>query len=384
MALVIKSTIESHKHTGADYSGYCGTCITPPKPANTVVTRYIQKEVGSLEPEHRPKRLPLYLYLTARQAQYTKVTSNGLTGSTIKASCITNDGKVCVYDVPYQSVNDLFWGPPVALSDPPLPAWQNDLRSKIGNFSVNLAEYVGEYRESVKATTHLAHRVSEAWRQYRHWRRNPLKNWKVITPRDVAAVELTNRFVIKPLISDVEDSIVKLNAAAGRPVKRRVSSSSRDSKTTKVAGLLGGEFTYTSTRSVRATAYISVDTNMSTFTSGSPLEAIWAGIPYSFVVDWVLDVGGWLYGMSALRGIGLLGGTYTDKIIRKGADNRIKNANYSWVVIPATYKEERISRTVFTQIPGPVLRLNKDINDVSHSVKKLKTALELMASSTRR
>jgi hypothetical protein len=202
----------------------------------------------------------------------------------------------------------------------------------------------------------VAKTVDSAWADFRN--RNWKRLMKRVTPENVAAIELTARYGIKPLVSDLEKSIIALNGSLNRSIRRRISSRSRDHKTLITNGGSGGQLRAETIRTARAQAYIEIDPKMSEFHGGSALEGAWAVIPYSFVFDWFIDVGSWLQSLDALRGIRLIGLTVVDEEVNTTIDTRVNGGGYKCTQ-PSSYFRKAYERYVPSAgIPMAELRWN--------------------------
>jgi hypothetical protein len=130
---------------------------------------------------------------------------------------------------------------------------------------------------------------------------------------------LEYRYAWRPLVHDVQDAVQALETSfdrmsvksGGATVNQNLSAS----KTTiiaipggsaSVSDLLSGSRTY------RGKAYAKPDGNRVTV-GFDPLVTAWELIPYSFVVDWFLHVGGWIQSVSPFSGATLLGSQYSIK-----------------------------------------------------------------------
>lgn len=135
----------------------------------------------------------------------------------------------------------------------------------------------------------------------------------------MTALWLTQRYGIAPLVSDVNNLIKKFNNGFRKDlnVLRRRTGSSHFNKSTVVS--VTNEYfshfycTWKNTTTYSEAQYCQLYFNESIFRDGigtdwtDALSLLWETTPYSFVVDWVWDVGSWLRNLQPKPGVRYLG-----------------------------------------------------------------------------
>jgi hypothetical protein len=133
---------------------------------------------------------------------------------------------------------------------------------------------------------------------------------------DISAAWLFGQFALGPALSDLVKGLTALPDELMRDLVVRVVAFDSD------VNRYSWEETFTSLdlaisgynrRKVKAVGYIKLLPNWKSYTWGNPLEAIWEGIPLSFVFDYMLNVGDYLSSLDALDGVQVMGGTVTYK-----------------------------------------------------------------------
>lgn len=211
---------------------------------------------------------------------------------------------------------------PASYYQPEVPHWETDMLMKIKGTAVNLAETLGEYRESVAAFQGATDVMKRAWTEAKtryqtgrgSRRRNPYagKNWRKKVALDILGADLAVKFGVIPYINLALDSLDALEkAATDGVVKRFVVTKKAISEDEITYGYF--MYRWQCVSSYRAICYVRFNPNRGNFTAGNPLEAIWAGVGLSFMVDWFLDVGSFLSALDALHGVDGVSGTLTKK-----------------------------------------------------------------------
>lgn len=99
------------------------------------------------------------------------------------------------------------------------------------------------------------------------------------------------------------------------------------------------------------------DFNIDQWTSLNPISMAWETLPYSFVVDWFVDIGGYLRNLeTALLSRNDFVSGYVSTFRRYEACSRVENlvdGRYRWVEQEMSVKETSFTRTVLTSYPLP-------------------------------
>lgn len=100
---------------------------------------------------------------------------------------------------------------------------------------------------------------------------------------------------------------------------------------------------------------------LSNLTSLNPVSFLYENIPYSFVLDWLIDIGGYLRNMetACISGLEFKSGyiTYTTKAVNRTLCNGVSHQGAWTYIIDAKEVNEsvRFSRSLLTQMPTPNL-----------------------------
>lgn len=103
-------------------------------------------------------------------------------------------------------------------------------------------------------------------------------------------------------------------------------------------------------------SYMNADsTSLANFTSLNPLSIAWELTPYSFVVDWVYDLGGFLRSMesSLLFGNKFQGGYATELIAYDGEVDYVFKDAYTTRILQGAIRYRQMTRSLLTVTPVP-------------------------------
>lgn len=323
--------------------------------------------VSRLEPEHRSKPTDLIRNTTSRALQYTEVAVPGfeVKYQQYRIWCSTQYVIVNRFNR-----NAISWSLPYPSLNP--PPWQNDFRQKVADLRMNLAEYAAEYRETGDMFVNAARTFDGWWADFRN--RNWRKLARRITPCTVAGAELASRYGIKPLVSDLDKALGLFAYGLNRPRRRRITSKSEDYVVVNTPGTYSGRLTARVDRKIRTVGYIEISPQLKDWNPGTPVEALWAGLPASFIFDFFIDVGHWLQQMDALRGISLIGLTTVDEKTIACQSNRTSAVGFS-CESPASFFRKEYFRTnqIAAGVPLPTLRWSP-----SSTWRRVKAMTEIM------
>jgi hypothetical protein len=227
-----------------------------------------------------------------------------------------------------------------------LPPWETHLRNKIKETKVNLAGYIGEYKE----TAGLFEKTAKALYQVYRIARGHLPRGVQFKPSHLEDVWLSNAFLVQPMLADLTKSLDELNRV-NRPLVVRFSSYLKESE--KDSYTHGGWICNREiTDSNRTVVHVEFEKRWQDkiFTPGNVLEAGWEGIPFSFVIDWAIPVGDWLASIDALRGVVRMQGSRSYKRVQSvvAVDHEIPTFRVE--TYPTSLYTD-YNRTVFTTIP---------------------------------
>lgn len=257
---------------------------------------------------------------------------------------------------------------------------RNILLEKLRGESLNLIDI---YRERRATSDLVMGFIDKSMFTIRNWRRPRavLRKWgyKTVSRRQLRAVRTALRnvdtygdawftywFAIRPAIGDVHAAI---NTCYN--VEKRLTRKKRNSKT-KVEHLVE---TNECDISVDAFMRIGVSYTVSDTTLASialvenPAEGLWEAIPWTWVLDYVVNVGQYLGLLNATLGLSFLSG-YESSLIKMTATFKPQSSFYmidlwSWRRISVTYKcppreDVLFSRQLLYDFPSPTLEFPPD------------------------
>lgn len=255
----------------------------------------------------------------------------------------------------------------------PDPAWENQIRLAIKDHGqVSLGETTFEFRETANMFAQAGRAVKDAWQAYRAKRRILSR----VLPSDIAAAELTASFGINPMLGVLKDSYDVLHNRLVEAILTRhiVSRSETTSKTFRLPGRVAGDDRVEWKRRRRAVFWVAYQYGDSHFTMGNPLEVAWELVPFSWLIDGLVDVGSYLasldyLGDKYLRCVGTM--TETDRV------HHVYRSVYSpihEVVVPGTgiYKSHR--RYAYNDVPEvrlPSYSPSKSWHKIMHAISAL-------------
>lgn len=192
---------------------------------------------------------------------------------------------------------------------PPRPSLTRlhvDLKLKVKDEVMNLAQNLAEYRQTCSLFSGLAQDIFRTFRSLRQGRlpRNG-SSWDL----NLANRWLQYQYGLKPLMSDIYNGFEDMSAIVPKPVYRRFKTRKQTSDSKKESNpnpyVLIRSMSYTWSLRSRITAVISHSRIRSASEYGltNPALLAWELIPYSFVIDWMIPVGDTLASLDALVGV---------------------------------------------------------------------------------
>lgn len=281
----------------------------------------------------------------------------------------------------------------------PTVAWQNAMRLKIQDDKVSFAETIGEWREAVAVLEGggdiLRKAIKAAKQAYRLRRdRRALKKWfKNLFKRepssrvelmDAVGTDLAIKFGILPQIALLHDILDKLPEILLRKRRLQVTLKSdvvHDVPSTYERGL----YRLVGSKSYRAICYVTYDLDSNGFTAGNPAEALWAGIPVSFLFDWFIDVGSYLSSFNAMKGVNSFGGVLCIREKVFGEDTRTPDietdAKWYRLTEPGRVHYSSYERQLLGSLPLPALPMPRLPSGGLWN--RLRTVTEMLLTSRR-
>lgn len=254
--------------------------------------------------------------------------------------------------------------PEAVFNFPYRDGWIQAIRNKLQSDKVSFADTIGEWRETVGlfgSAVRTLSRASDAARRILKGRgaRRTLKRWfrqqfgrNPNTPVelvDAVSLDLAIKFGIKPTINQIWDALAALGRVSAR--KRRLQVSTVSDARSQTPGNQG-VLQLKGIRKSRCVIWVTYDLESSNFTSGNLAEALWAGTTMSFVIDWFIDVGGYLSSFNAMNGVSSFVGFVSHKEKVEGTDTRKYFAGANSALVKAgTIRFERKTRIKLTSLP---------------------------------
>lgn len=181
-----------------------------------------------------------------------------------------------------------------------------DLKLKVKDEVMNLAQNLAEYRQTCSLFAGLA---QDIYRTFRSLRRGRLPRGPASWSQDLANRWLQYQYGLKPLMSDIYKGFEDMSLIVPKPAYRRfktrkeTSDSSFESNPNPYVLIRSEDYSW-SLRS-RVTAVISPGRARTASEYGltNPALLVWELIPYSFVIDWMIPVGDTLASLDSLVGV---------------------------------------------------------------------------------
>lgn len=192
------------------------------------------------------------------------------------------------------------------------PDLSHRLRKKIKDEKINLAMCLAEYRQTSRLFVDASMRLVAFYRRFR--RGDVIGAFNAVGGRGKRKFSenwLAFQYGVRPLISDVQGALKVLDGALlDKPLVRKyvVHSKIVSDVTTPliVSGFHGTKRIRRDSR-ITWTAYCAFDSGYLNTASSlgllNPLQLAWELVPYSFVVDWFINVGDYLGSLDALAGV---------------------------------------------------------------------------------
>lgn len=185
------------------------------------------------------------------------------------------------------------------------------------------------------------------------------------SPSEIGSLWLELQYGWKPLLSTIYDTVDRLmdhTIATHRTVKARFSDSVPNQIVTEPIEEVGSSVSGLATRKGRFTceigAYLRTDvSDLAAYTSLNPVSIAWELVPYSFVVDWFIDIGGYIRGLETayLYRNAFVSGYRSDGVFFDGIWNAFRNDSLYTYAVQSTLRQRSLTRTVLTSYPVPRL-----------------------------
>lgn len=339
-----------------------GSWVSPggiPEP-NTL--DYITQNVAKATPPRRKRPLGLEILFNGTNVNVSVTTQ--VYGSYTTFYTI---GSNTFYDK--QLVSPAVQSPPADQQSVDSGEWSNLLRGRLLDQSVNLAQAFAERKQAATMFADFGGRILKAYKALRKadvrgvYRalsggKDLPRGWKKKfshASQQLGDHWLAWQYGIRPLISDIAGSVAEIyKVRAVQPLIRRVSASSKSKGWSSQTTPSNPSY---STIRARAICYAEFDSGAAAFDQTAqrlgltdPIMLAWELIPYSFVIDWFLNVGDFIHASGTVSGLKRVG-VHVSTRYELGASNT--HPSYGGL---AFYIYVSKSRTFSTSVPGPTLR----------------------------
>ena len=228
-----------------------------------------------------------------------------------------------------------------------------EIRSRIKSMNMNLAQSLGEYKQTSKMFANAARDVYQTFQSLRSGRAmadfvRTLQHPDTRNGRRLANRWLEYQYGLRPLMNDVHEAAKLLQDKVNKGITRRTSVTRREQAVGSYKGpsyILSSSASMSRKVSARYTVSGPGMKQLSEVGITNPALLAWELIPYSFVVDWFVPVGDFLNGLDALTGVSNL-------LVQRSYGYNVSSTNiwYSsskdafFTSTPTTFAKERISQ----------------------------------------
>jgi len=250
--------------------------------------------------------------------------------------------------------------------------WEVPMRLKIKSNAVNLGVAMAEYRQTCSMFASAARSVMDAARKLAALRKDlrsgrvprakylthfhkPSGNSAKAAIGRLADARLLASYGIRPLVSDLSASVQELSDALNdlTIVKKYYVRKTKSVHWSPDVGTLPAYNTQ-GTHEISDTVTVFATFRPSQyghFTNGNIAELVWETIPFSFVVDSLINVGGVLSGLDYMNGVESIAGSRTRRVLSK---YDVGDDAFGYTIDDAGKGTERYySRTPVASIPLP-------------------------------
>lgn len=347
-----------------------GTASTPDCPPKSELMDYYATSIVAQEnsklpirPSRRSKPKQLLFSPTAYGPFWTEIqkykTLQNIWDNTSWNCRVPGQARTIIRNEAYNRVQPQWVYPPENTADPDVIL---NLMNQIKSHRCNMAESIGEWRETARAVEGGADGLRNAYRFVRSLAKTPRKKWPRkfkrlwenrdrIKPGDVPGAYLMTQFGILPYLQLANDASQALIDTGTKPLVKVFRA-----RAEKVEEWGSADWIYAKrTRSANGVAVVEYKPDLGNFTPGNIGEALWASLPLSFMVDYFIGIGSWLSAIDALSGVGRYAGTISVRETYRCTDN-IKPGAWPIVVEPGrvsrrAYKRGLLSFPVVPPLP---------------------------------
>lgn len=250
--------------------------------------------------------------------------------------------------------------------------WANPIREKLKDQSVNLAQAFAERKQAASMFADFGTRILKARKALKRadvggifkaltGDRNPPKGWKRKFSPTAAQLAGDNwlawQYGIRPLISDIKGSVEEIyKVRSVQPLIRRVTHKVRKAQSFTSGGTVSTQWS----KKASIVCNAEFDSGASSFDQTAqrlgltdPIMLAWELIPYSFVIDWFLNVGSFIHAAGTVSGLKRVGISVTT---RHSMTSSNSDPTYGG---SASLNSLSVDRVFSTTLPGAALKFSK-------------------------
>lgn len=268
--------------------------------------------------------------------------------------------------------------------------WGNEIRAKLKDQSVNLAQAFAERKQTAMMFADFGKRILNAYKHLKHANargvfqalsggQNLNRGWKGRFSQEAQRFGdhwLAWQYGIRPLISDLQGSIREYYKTRGvSPLIRTVRHTTGRKQDRNRSGGLVTDHIRTGSVICHAEFFSGAahwDQTANRLGLTDPVMLLWEIIPYSFVIDWFLNVGDFIQASGTVSGLKRVGISVT-------SDYRAYSTNINTVHGGApAFRSYRFKLREFTStLPGATLRISSSPFGSVGSLDRVFSALAL-------
>lgn len=223
----------------------------------------------------------------------------------------------------------------------------------------------GTYKRLFRFTEKIARRAARRQRRKSIRRKAPFDSKKALS--DFGQLWLEARYGWRPLLYDIEDILKVLKHKSQTGISRRSYrytvpiSDIPPPETGEYPGVITYSTQKSKTGECRIRAVVFHKSDMSPI-GANPILTIWEVTKYSFVIDWFIDIGGWLQAVTPRIGYNELGvsvswaAEYTDTCVTTLGTSAPWNNGYAPQTL--TRVSKRYERSEYSGLPLPSIHIN--------------------------
>lgn len=260
-------------------------------------------------------------------------------------------------------------------------AWSK-LRRKVMDQDFNIAVTAAEGRKTIDMITQSATKLARAYKAFRSGRLYDAGKILGVTPSGLPNSWLAYKYGWTPLLLDIHGGAKTLAELGHKRDQRTMRASHSYTVKSPIA-----TFKFAGDRAGKATAFCTFRVRspgtklMNSIGLLNPALILWEVIPFSFVVDWFINIGDCIQEATAFSGVHVLCSGTTRRVWDKGtlSQDHGPGVGASSAKI-SNYEFTRVSE--LRQLPRLAIRNNPFEKDDISSLAKFATAVSLLANAS--